>query len=85
MYIILNHEKTTLPIQDIFEEHFIFGGFHSVWGKLVWEIYIYVAYSRPNGWTDWAKILWTLDIQGWPPVLIGKKKLDFFKKHFFSV
>ena len=22
------------------------------------RIYIYVAYSRPNGWTDWADIFW---------------------------
>ena len=25
------------------------------------DIHIYVAYSRPDGWTDWAEIfLWTL-------------------------
>ena len=22
------------------------------------DIRIYVPYSRPNGWTDWAEILW---------------------------
>ena len=27
-------------------------------------IYIYVACSRPNGWTEWAEIF--VDTHGWP-------------------
>ena len=28
------------------------------------DVYIYVAYSRPNGWTDWAEFF--ADTHGWP-------------------
>ena len=38
-------------------------------------MYIYVPYSRPNGWTDWAEIF--VDTHGWPGV---KKFETFFKK-----
>ena len=52
--------------------------FHKVLNKIIYyldsrqnEIYIikqdiriYVAYSRPNGWTDWAELL--LNTHGWP-------------------
>ena len=47
MCIILSHEKTTLPIQDILGVNFLYlGAFFSVWGKFVWEkssIYISVS------------------------------------------
>ena len=29
-------------------------------------IHIYVAYSRPNGWTEWTEIF--VDTHGWPGV-----------------
>ena len=44
------------------------------------RIYIYVAYSRPNGWTDWAEIccghLWVAG-ECYKP-----KKNFIFKKRF---
>ena len=33
------------------------------------EIRIYVPYSRPNGWTEWAEFF--VDIHGWPGGVIG--------------
>ena len=46
--------------------------------------YIYIAYSRPNGWTDWAKFF-CVDTHGWPGegVLYAKKIQIFFQKIFF--
>ena len=44
-------------------------------------IYIFVAYSRPNGWTDWAEI-----VCGHSWVAGGcyrLKKLDFFFQNIF--
>ena len=41
--------------------------------------YIYVAYSRQNGWTDWADIFW--DTHGWPVGVLGlkiQKKFQIF-------
>ena len=35
------------------------------------DIHIHVAYSRPNGRTDWAEIF--VDTNGWPGDGIGKK------------
>ena len=32
-------------------------------------IHIYVAYSRPNGWTDWAGFF--VDTHRWPEGVIG--------------
>ena len=34
--------------------------------------YKYVAYIRPNGWSDWAEIFF------WPGGVIGKKNSYFF-------
>ena len=46
----------------------------------------HVAYSRPNGWTDWAEIC--VNTQGWPGSVRGYKKIRniFFNflKTFFS-
>ena len=49
------------------------------------DIHIYVAYSRPNGWTDWANFFcghsWLKKIE----ILFSKKILFqiFFSKFFF--
>ena len=43
------------------------------------RIYIYVAYSRPNCWTDWAEIFWS---GGWGCYGPNKIQLCFFKKKF---
>ena len=46
------------------------------------RIYIYVVYSWPNGWTDWAEFF--VDNQGWPWSVIGYKKNLIFFYIFFS-
>ena len=44
-------------------------------------IYIYVAYSRPNGWADWAEFFCGNSWVG--GVVIGKKKIEFFSTFIF--
>jgi len=45
-------------------------------------VYIYVAYSRPNGWTDWAEIC--CGHSGVAGGVIGFKKSKFVKNIFFT-
>ena len=40
------------------------------------RIYIYVAYSRPNGWTEWAE---TFCGHSWGGC--QRLKIDFFSQH----
>ena len=46
------------------------------------RIYIYVAYSRPNGWADWAEFFCGNSWVG--GVVIGKKNRIFFNIYFFQ-
>ena len=41
------------------------------------HIYIYIAYSRPNGWTDGWNFLWKLGLKKWFSFQ------HFFKKSFY--
>ena len=39
------------------------------------DIRLYVPYSQPNGWTDWAEIF--VDTHGWPVGVLGYKNFFF--------
>ena len=37
---------------------------HTIIHAIKQDIHIYIAYSRPNGWTDWPDFF--VDTRGWP-------------------
>ena len=52
------------------QEIIVFGAFY-----LKQDIRLYVPYSQPNGWTDWAEIF--VDTHGWPVGVLGYKIFFF--------